>query len=212
MAFRSGQKRLNTIFGAQEELCLQVFVIVLESYVSPDKFESLTKQHEVDFSGDDYIKYLPKPKVGSIDFRPGFLMIDSDGDKKVRDAKVQAVFTSVDRTLINQIQSAYAGVNHVCFSNDVLDRVMSEYTKVFEKEIPEMDFEDKRYCDLDNLSVEFQFGIQPYNFNLHPPRDMDILKPITVIDGHVIEPAMTRIDDFGLRDQSATTGAMSLKK
>jgi hypothetical protein len=196
MSWGAGQKRLKTLFGAQDSLCLQVFCEFYQGNgVSSERFDELVEKHgftSKDLSG---VRYLPRPQIGEIEFRPGHIFIDQDGVPGGSEAFVQAVFTSMDRELIRQVQQSYDGDDYVCFSNPVLDNIMAQYVPVIEQKLPQLDFEGKRYADIGSISVEFKFGIQPYSFNLHPPRDMDVLKPITIIDGHIISPLMNRANN-----------------
>ncbi len=188
MSWEARQQRLKTLFGAQEVLCLQVFCEFYQSGISPKRFDELVEQHS--FTAEDLssVRYLPRPKIGEIEFRPGHIYTDRDGAPNGSESSVQAVFTSMDRELIRKVQTSYDGDDYVCLSNPVLDNVMAQYVPVIEQQLPQLNFEDKRYADIGDISVEFKFGIQPYNFDIHPPRDMDVLKPITIIEGHVIMP------------------------
>lgn len=174
-----------------------MFCIVLQKENSAEKFDRLVKQHGFTPEDMSSAKYLPKPKIGEIEFRPGILIPTVDGEKSVTEADVQAVFTTTDKSLVRAVKSSYNGDNYVCTSNPLLDKIMSKYVPEIKQKFPELDFEDKRYADGGTLSVEFKFGIQPYNFDFHSPRDMDVLKPITIIDGYVIHPSSQTVS--GLR-------------
>lgn len=196
MSWETRQQRLKTLFGAQDSLCLQVFCEFYQNGISPEKFDELVEKHgftEEDLSG---VRCLPRPKIGEIEFRSGHVFIDRDGVPGGSESLVQTVFTSTNRKLIQQVQASYDG--DVCFSNPVLDSIMAQYIPEIERQLPQLDFEDNRYADIGGISVEFKFGIQPYNFDLHPPRDMDVLKPITIINGHVICPSVDSVNTASL--------------
>jgi hypothetical protein len=195
MSWEIRQQRLKTLFGAQESLCLQVFCEFYQSGISPERYDELVEQHS--FTAEDLssVRYLPRPRIGEIEFRPGHIFTDRDGAPNGSESFVQAVFTSMDRELISKVQTSYDGDDYVCLSNPVLDSIMAQYIPVIEQQLPQLDFEDKRYADIGDISVEFTFGIQPYNFDIHPPHDMEVLKPITIIDGHIISPLMNRANN-----------------
>ena len=132
-----------------------------------------------------------------MDFRPGLLLFTREGDKEVCEVNVQTLFTTMDQDLIRAVKSQYDDDGHVCFSNDALDQIMHQYIPEIERRFPELSFEDKRYADIGKISVEFSFAIQPYDYDIHPPRDMDVLKPLKIND-QLIEPAAQRIKAFSM--------------
>ncbi len=191
MTVETRRNRLRSLFGAPETPCLQIFCIVSQSDISEEKFNRLAAKYGLNPNELTSAMHMPKPCIGEIEFRPGILIPKHDGGKYVSEANVQSVFTTLNAALIKQVKKHYENDDYVCLSNPFLDEVMSRYTNAIEERFPELVFEGKRYADVGHLSVEFQFGIQPYDFSIHSPRDMDVLKPITIIDGHVIEPSST---------------------
>ncbi len=205
MSWEARQQRLKTLFGEQESLCLQVFCEVSQKCNSPERFDELVEKHG--FTAEDVSTAidLPRPIIGEIEFNSGLLINMANGEKRVREVHVEPVFTSTNRNLIKQVQGYYKSDDYICLSNPVLDEVMAKYIPEIERQLPQLDFEGNRYADVGSLYVEFQFGIQPYDFDLHPPHDMDVLKPITVIEGHVIRPSVDSIEVSSLIGAPVTT-------
>jgi hypothetical protein len=188
MALESRQNRLSKLYSMQNSLCFQVFCEYSGKGLSSDRFDELVKQHNLSFEDDLGLQSLPRPKIGEIKFGDGNYIYCLDSKKGGHETFAQPIFTSTNRNLISKVRQFYDGSNYICLSNPILDCIMSKYIPGIELQLPQLDFAGKRYSDIGDIYVEFKFGIQPYDFNLHPPYDMDVLKPITIIDGHVIPP------------------------
>ncbi|MEC7029874.1 MAG: hypothetical protein VXW91_09350 [Pseudomonadota bacterium] len=184
MAWGTRQQRLRDILGASNSLCFQVFVVVTEGVVSDKLFDELVAEHDIDFTYDD-LATLPKQHIGRLSFNRGFLCQSEKFGRAAQITSVEPIYTvspyEVDLTNLDA---------DICFGPADFQCIRDQYIPEIEMQLPELKFEGRNYAEKDGFSIDFKYGVQPYCPSLCHPRDLGFLKPITIIGGHTIMPAV----------------------
>jgi len=116
---------------------------------------------------------------------------EKDGSHYFFNFSLQSVFMTLDKRLVERLSHDNDALHR---SDEVVHQVAQSYSAPLQHVFPDLELKTPVWARTNNLTVKFYFAIQPYQFSLHNPRDMDVLKPITIIDGHTIEPSSTSVD------------------
>lgn len=192
------KERLSKLYGMQSTLCFQVFCAFSSEKTFASKFDELIKQHNLPSEADFGIHALPNTQIGEMTFSINNRIYCVGETKGGNLTFAESIFSSTNKDLIRRVQKFYENDDYICLSNPVLDKIIGKYIPEIEQQLPEANFASERVFDNGDISIEFKFGIQPYDFDLHPPYDMDVLKPITIIDGYTIEPSKPESLDLTL--------------
>jgi hypothetical protein len=184
MSWNSRQQRLRNMFGRQEDLCFQVVVCNYpdESNERSD-FENACKKYGIE-CGDEDINEFFEVGYGELDFGTGFFSLNPDGSYGTYDPVMEAVYTVTDTKIINEMVKLEDSEEE----NALFDKVSVLYASQIEKEFGCKFNMGSKYADWGHGGLKFQFIIHPYTPQLCHPRDIGVLKPITIVDGHTIHP------------------------
>jgi len=167
--------------GGSENLCFQACVAVTRKthYDTNEKFNAAAEELEIDF-GDNYHAQIPKKDYMEEIFPPGHLVNLKDL-RYISLLNAQNLLTIAPYKLTNDDPE-------LSNASDDLKKIMEQYVSAIEDCYPELNFEDRNYSDITNLSVEFRFIVQPYNPQLCHPLNLGVLKPITIIGEQPVHP------------------------
>lgn len=178
MAWGSRQKRLRDMVGPNTNLCFQVFVcaITTRRFETESEFNKVAQQLGVDMAGKDHFT-LPKKNYMEELISPGYLL-NRPGFWQARRLATEALYT----------QAPYSLSKSSPHHSDDLDAVMARYVPAIEATFPALRFGEEKYADSKNLDVEFRFIVQPYAPDICHPRDIGVLKPITIMGRDALHP------------------------
>lgn len=185
MSWSSRQQRLRNMFGRQEDLCFQVVVCHYpdESNERLD-FESACKKHGIEYRECESIFENFEITHGDLFFGNGFVILERDGSCETFAPVTECVYTTAETQLIEQMLQG----DDTEENNTFFDKVVSLYAPKIEQEFKCSFRGASKYADWGTGAFKFQFIIHPYTPQLCHPWDIGVLKPITIVDGHVIYP------------------------
>jgi|GEM_PF-3301857 len=178
----------NKAFGTPRDIlepnpvmCFQVVAITvppLMGVLDADRFDEICMERDITEEqvkeGVDY-----NQSFGPLRIEMASVFLSSNNNKMVFEPKAELIYTSTDNELLQELAQSYK--NDIFFQpHKVMDLICTLYVVNQDK--------------LNGFGIRFKMIIQPYRQDLCPPEDLDILKPITIIDGHVIHPTQNRID------------------
>lgn len=166
-----------------DNLCLQVIVGVTKHANSAEEFAQAASELGVDAENDvDFT--LPQDYQEEL-FPGGYLYKKGDF-VKAKLLSTQALFT------LSPYNPARANEHG---SSD-FRKIMGAYIPPIEQAFPDLKFDEDLYADRKDLNIHFQSIVMPYTPEICHPNELGALKPITLIDGHVIHPLVSHIDDL----------------
>ncbi len=188
----AGNKAFGTprdILELNSTLCFQVVAVVFpQTIIDEKRFEEIKSKY--DFSE----KEIDEVALFSVDYGPlevpaGFIAFDDFGNKEVYEPRFETIYTTYYKQVLMSVLSAESEDE-----SDHLKAVAEKYIEILENHFQGLNFAKGIYGKGEDFSVWFQLVVQPYSVALCPPEDLNILKPITIIDGYVIHPTQNRID------------------
>ena len=150
--------------------------ITTVKFDTEDEFNRVAQQLGVNMEGRDHVT-LPKKNYMEELISPGYLL-NMKGFRQARTLHAEALYTEALRSM-SQVSE---------HQSEDLDAIMARYVPAIEESFPDLRFGGEKYADSKNLGVEFRFIVQPYDPQICHPRDLGVLKPITVIGEHAIHP------------------------
>lgn len=190
VAWLNRQQRLKDILGTNVSLCLQVCVGVTKRISGGEEFDALVEKLGIDFSARDHI-HLPKKSLQEEIFPPSWLYQSSD-TQMANHISIEALYTISPYALVGSDPDTLNA------SND-LKEIMRVYVPLIEKRFSDLRFNGRNYVDGDKFSIEFRYLVCPYDPNICHPRELGILKPITLIEGGIISPSKHVGSEFSLQ-------------
>ncbi len=189
MSWSSRQQKLRNMFGKQEDLCFQVVVCYYpdESNERYD-FEKACEKHNIEYELNTPMCENFEITYEGLDFGNGFVIINNDGSVETFDPCVEVIYTMTDTKKINEMLKGDDSEDENIF----FDHIVSVYLYQIEKELKCKFKMGAKYMDWGRGAFKFQFIIHPYTPQLCHPRDVGVLKPITLVDGYVIDPEQAK--------------------
>lgn len=178
MSWEYKQQRLRNMVGANSHLCFQVCVCVTTRTKpkSDEEFNAIAKDHGVDTSYKDYFK-LPKKNYIEEMFTPGYFYRRNEY-REIQTMEAEALYTTP------LISSDNLDLDH----SDALEQIVAKYVPAIEKSCSDLRFQGNNYADGLGISIEFRFFVQPYSLEICHPKDIDQLKPISIMGEKPIFP------------------------
>ncbi len=184
MAWGTRQQRLKDLLGIESQWVFQVFAQICTFPLSENERQDLIRRYEINFSVTEEF-YFPSQTIGPYEFPTGRIN-EEYGDT----TRTELLFTSAP-------YMGYAGLNafsHISTDQEVICNIYKAALReqVPDKQFPKMPFEDGGYAG------DFMYHVHHYDPALFPRSEMGVLKPFTLVEGHVVRPEVTRITDFSL--------------
>lgn len=179
MSWGNRQKRLRSLVGPNTNLCFQVLVcaVTTTDFSTEADFNTAAEEHGIEM-GDEPVVRLPKKNYMEKRFSDGYLL-KIGSMMQLRTVNAEALYTVVPRDVMSKSYSD---------NSNALNKIAAQYIPAIEREFPDLKFGDGVSGSNGPLGVEFAFIVGPYDPQTCHPRDLGILKPITVIDQHTIHP------------------------
>ena len=185
---------VQDLLEPKPQMCFQVYVLVNERGVNAERFDALVEKYDIDVHEELKSGYFDPPLEPFEFCYEGMVRQEKNGDKYFFDFLLQPVFQTTNSKVLRAVDELAKQDIGLHTKNDFVHEVGTQYGDALKREIPNIEFKNPLWARTKNLTVKFYFAIQPYTPDLCPPEDLDVLKPITIIDGHEIHPAADRVD------------------
>lgn len=177
MAWKTRQEKLINAVGSDTNLCFQVYACVstTSTYDTEEEFNIAALKYDVDMQGKSMCTVPIDSKLKDL-FMAG-LLVNIESQRQIRDVQTELLYTgSHSRGANDEDKSA------------PLESMAKRYFASLSEIYPNLEFVGKYTAIGEGIKIEFKSITKPYDFDVCHPRDLEQLKPISIIEGYEIHP------------------------
>lgn len=176
-------ERIGDMLAANHSMCFQVCIGVTRYVSDTEEFDALVAEHSISFSDELPSVELPRKNTLEELFQPSTL-INIAGRKSGFICSAEALLT------VSPYAMRPSGEKPSNAPKDFAE-VIAVYMPEIERTLPGLRFDDAYSADNDAMNIQFRYLVQPYRPELCPQKDLGVLQPVIVIEGHIIYPDQT---------------------
>jgi len=195
MTWATRRERLKFL---KSEVCFQVFIGVTKKtvFTTDEEFNTAATKNDIALTGESFIG-LPQVNFMEEMFDQGWAFNDKvSGKKEINLLRAEPLITVAPYRVVGHDLSSMDTLNDLDKSNAAKDykRVMAQYLPEITARHPLMNFGISEHAYADDIGVHFKYIVRPFDPQNCHPRELGVLKPITLIGDKPINPAVQKID------------------